>query len=111
VTEVSCTRIRIKPGSVLRVREWAAHIKAHREEALATLVEEGVTVESVFLESSADGDFLIYLMRAASIEYAHKVGADSVAPIDAYHKKFMQEVRSEVQQLELLVDLERNGSA
>ncbi len=43
--EVVCARIRLKPDSLPLVREWAAYIAAHREEALRTLEAEGVVIE------------------------------------------------------------------
>jgi hypothetical protein len=47
--ETVCVRVRLKPGSLSRVRAWAAELTARREEVLATLRDEGVVVESAFL--------------------------------------------------------------
>ena len=108
--EVVCARIQLKPGSLPQVREWAEHIRIHRDEALQTLQAEGVTVESVFLDSGADGDFLVYYMRSASQEAAQAVAARSVAAIDAYHRAFKRETWAEVRRLDLLLDLARTVS-
>ena len=102
----ACVRIQLKPGSLARVREWAAYIAAHREDALRTLQAEGVSVESVFLESSEDGDFLVYYMRTASLEKARAVAVQSTSAIDQYHQRFKRECWAEVRRLELLVDIE-----
>lgn len=102
-----CARIRLKPGSLARVREWAAHISAHGEEAIQTLQAEGVSIESVFLESSDRGDFLVYYMRTASIEHAQAVAGKSTMAIDQYHNDFKRECWDEVDKLELLIDLEQ----
>ncbi len=67
-TQVICKRIRLKPGSLPRVYEWAATLTQRRDEALATLKDQGVVVESAFLERAADGDFLVYYMRADDLE-------------------------------------------
>ena len=56
----TCKLIRLKPGSVALVREWAQTMNQRLEEVLATLADESVTVESVFLLSRADGDYLVY---------------------------------------------------
>jgi hypothetical protein len=40
------------------VREWAAELNARRDEVLATLRDEGVRIESVFLE----GETLVYFL-------------------------------------------------
>ena len=58
-----CHRIRLEPGSVPRVRAWAAELTKRADEVMATLRDETVRVESAFLESSAEGDFLVYFMR------------------------------------------------
>jgi len=94
-----CVRIRLKPGTLSRVREWAAELSRRKAEVLETLREEGVLVESVFLEHAADGDFLIYYMKAPDVRA-------STHPIDAYHRTFKEETWASSEQLELLVDLE-----
>lgn len=45
--DVICAKVWLQPGSEARVREWASHINTHRTEALQTLQEEGVSIESV----------------------------------------------------------------
>lgn len=101
-----CARVRLKPGSMSQVREWALHLSEHREEALATLQAEGVTLESVFLDSSEAGDFLVYYMRSESQEKAADVAARSVEAIDIYHRQFKKDTWASVDRLELLLDLE-----
>ncbi|MFJ4289364.1 DUF6176 family protein [Cupriavidus sp. NPDC089707] len=100
-----CARIRLTPESLARVREWAAHISTHGAEALGTLRAEGVSIESVFLDTAPDGDYLVYYMRAASEEQAAEVARHSVAEIDRYHQQFKRDTWAEVRRLELLVDL------
>ena len=78
----------------------------HRGEALQTLMAEGVSIESVFLESSVDGDFLVYYMRSESQEEAEAVAARSVEAIDRYHQQFKKETWVSATRLELLLDLE-----
>ena len=104
-----CARVRLKPGVLPRVRAWAAHLALHREEALHSLAAEGVSIESVFLDSSSDGDFLVYYMRAASHELAREVAARSMQAIDEYHRAFKREAWDGVSPLELLVDLRNPG--
>ena len=80
-------RVRLKEGSLPRVRAWARELSERRDEVLATLVNEGVRVESVFL----DGETLIYYMRAESIDQAREVYAHSTHAIDTYHQRFKDE--------------------
>lgn len=74
---------------------------------MKSLEAEGVTVESVFLDSREDGDFLVYYMRSHSQEVAEKVARDSVLAIDEYHRSFKKSTWSQVKRLEVLVDLQR----
>jgi hypothetical protein len=100
--ETVCVRVRLEPGSLARVREWAAELTARRDEVLATLRDEGIWVESVFL----DGETLIYYLKADSLDRAREVYARSTHAIDAYHQRFKDETFAEQTQLELLVDFE-----
>jgi hypothetical protein len=100
--ETVCVRVRLKPGSLPRVRAWAAELTARREEVLATLRDEGVAVESVFL----DGDTLIYYVKAESVERSREVYARSQHAIDAYHAEFKRETFEQQTAMELLVDFE-----
>jgi hypothetical protein len=100
--ETVCVRVRLRPGSLARVHEWAAELNARRDEVLATLRDEGVRIESVFL----DGDTLVYYMRADSVERAREVYARSTHAIDAYHQRFKDETFDEQTPLELLIDFE-----
>ena len=100
--ETLCVRVRLVPGSLSRVREWAAELNARRDEVMATLRDEGVRIESVFLE----GETLVYFMKADSVGEAREVYARSKHAIDAYHQRFKDETFAEQTQLELLVDFE-----
>lgn len=95
-------RVRLKADSLPRVRAWAKELNERRDEVLATLVDEGVRIESVFL----DGDTLIYYLRAESLEQAREVYAHSTHPIDAYHQRFKDETFESQTSLELLIDFE-----
>ena len=97
-----CVRVRLKEGSLERVREWARELNSRRDEVLATLRDEGVRIESVFL----DGDTLVYYLRADSLEQAREVYAHSTHAIDAYHQRFKDETFDGQTSLELLIDFE-----
>ncbi|MFT3757974.1 DUF6176 family protein [Thauera sp.] len=106
--DVVCAKVWLKPGSEARVREWTSYINAHRNEALQTLQEEGVSIESVFFDATSDGPCLIYYMRSASEEQAIAIARKSTHAIDAYHKAFKSETWLKVERMELLVDLCRS---
>jgi hypothetical protein len=104
--ETVCVKVRLKEGSIERVREWAAELNRRGAEVRATLSDEGVVVESVFLDRTAHGDFLVYYMKARSLEEARRVVQASQHPIDAYHERFKRETWDSQAPLELLIDFE-----
>lgn len=104
--ETRCVKIRLKPDSIEKAREWAKTLNERKTEALATLRDESVILEAVFLDRTGEGDFLIYLMKAESFEKASEAARKSTREIDAYHQNFKRETWAERKQLELLVDLE-----
>ena len=106
MTETRCFKVRLKPGTRDRVLEWAKELQRRKEEALETLRDEGVLVESVFLERSPDGDSLVYYMKAEDMERSSRVAHVSSRPIDLYHRKFKEETWASSSNLELLLDLE-----
>ena len=103
--KTKCIKIRLKPGCLDRVRTWAAEINRRSAEALVTLHDEGVVIESAFLDSTGEGDFLIYYMRATDFVRASEVAGQSTHLIDAYHQQFKQDCWAETRQLESLIDL------
>lgn len=96
-------KVRLKPDSLARVREWAAELHDRADEVLATLRDEGVVIESAFLDQTDDGDFLIYYMK--SRDAVPRCGS-SPHPIDAYHQQFKLDTWQSREQLELLIDFE-----
>lgn len=103
--DVVCAKVWLQPGSEERVRAWASHVQTHRAQALRSLENEGVTVESVFYDSSTDQPCLIYYMRSSSEAQAIAVAKRSALAIDAYHQSFKRDTWTRVERLELLVDL------
>ncbi|HEX2910125.1 MAG TPA: DUF6176 family protein [Chloroflexia bacterium] len=105
--ETRCVKIKLKPGSLERVRAWAAELNRRPDEVLATLRDEQVIVEAVFLDSNSDGDYLIYFMKAVSFEHAYTVVQKSPHPIDAYHEQFKRDTWDGSKVLETLIDFDR----
>ena len=105
--KTKCVKIQIKPGSLDRVREWAREINSRQDEAIATLRDESIIVETAFLERSELGDFLIYYMKAESFEQADKAVNSSNHRIDEFHRRFKKDTWLNRTELEMLVDLNR----
>lgn len=105
--ETRCVKIKLKPDSIEKVREWAKTINERKTEALATLREESVILETVFLDQTGEGDFLIYLMKAESFAKARETVQKSIHSIDGFHQNFKRETWADGKNLELLIDLDR----
>jgi Family of unknown function (DUF6176) len=104
--ETTCVKVQLKPGSLDRVRAWAAELNRRSDEVLATLRDEQVVVESVFFDQTSDGDFLIYYMKARNLEDANEAARRSQHDIDAYHGEFKRDTWERQIPLELLIDFE-----
>ncbi len=105
--ETRCFKIKLKPSSIEKVRTWTRTINERQDEALATLRDEGVVLETVFLDQTSEGDFLIYVMKAGSFAKAREVLQKSIHSIDEYHQNFKRECWLDGEKLEMLVDLDR----
>ncbi len=107
--ETACVKVRLKANSLDRVHDWANELRARSEEVLVTLRDEGVVLESVFLDSDELGDFLVYVIRARSLEAAHATARRSTHPIDSYHEQFKLDTWDSSAPLKLLFDFENFG--
>ena len=105
--ETRCVKIKLKPDSLEKVREWAKVINERKTEALATLRDESVISETVFLDRNSEGDFLIYVMKAENFERAKQAVENSAHAIDEYHRNFKKECWDSGEKLEMLIDLDR----
>lgn len=104
--ETVCVKVKLKPGSLAQVHEWAEELRSRADEVLVTLHDERVAVESVFLDSNEHGDFLVYYVKARSLSAAREAAQRSSHPIDAYHEQFKAQTWESRSSLELLVDFE-----
>jgi Family of unknown function (DUF6176) len=108
--DVVVSVIELKPNSLDRVEEWAATLNERADEAIATLQDEGIRIESWFHLSLDDKDYLLCYMRAESIKKAHQVVRSSPHAIDAYHQQFKKDTWGVGKSARLLVDLVNGNS-
>ncbi|WP_436932211.1 DUF6176 family protein [Halosimplex halobium] len=92
MTDVVMVKQRVEEGKVDRLREWMAEVRDRRDEAEATLRDEGMLTESAFLERTDDGPHLVYYMEAEDIERVWDQYEDSDHDIDREHKQVMSDV-------------------
>jgi hypothetical protein len=99
-----CVKIKLKDGSSVRLTEWATELNHRVDEVRSSLQAEGVSLEAAFLDSQADGLYLIYVMHADDLERAKTVAQQSNASIDAYHRAFAMTCWESSHLLEPLID-------
>lgn len=92
MSDVVLVAQRIEPGETERLREWLAELRSRRDEAIETLEDEGVYAETAFIESRADGDYLLTYMEAADLERALEAYESSSHEIDREHRAVLDEV-------------------
>jgi Family of unknown function (DUF6176) len=102
--DVVANIIELKPNSLDKVEEWAKTLNARANEAIETLQDEGVRIESWFHLSLDGKDYLLCYMRAESIKKAHEVVQSSPHAIDAYHQQFKKDTWGVSKSARLLVD-------
>ena len=90
--EIASGLIRLKPNSGEKIEEWCKTITSRLEEAVATLQDEGVEIESWFKIEIDGHDFLLWYMRAESIKRAFEVSQTLKHPIDKFHYELMAEI-------------------
>jgi Family of unknown function (DUF6176) len=102
-----CIRTKINPDSLDEVRVWFKTLKTRQEETMETLKNEGVLVESVFLDKHDNGIYLIYYLKAEDVDKAYEVFDKSTSSIDVYFKECWKKYCKGRIVLEELLDLER----
>jgi hypothetical protein len=90
--EIASGLIKLKPDSGSKVDEWRATILSRLEEALETLRDEGVHLESWFKIEIEGQDYLLWYMRAESIQKVFEISQTLKHPIDKFHYELMAEI-------------------
>lgn len=102
--EVECIKIKLKPDAIDIVREWAARLNKEMEVVKELLRNEGMALESVFLDQSSDGNFLVYYLRSSNLKKSREISRASKHPLDAYHRDVMSKIGIESTRLTCLLD-------
>ena len=87
--ETASGLIRLKPDSDQKLEEWQQTLSGRLDEVQAALRDEGVEIESWFKIEVENQTYLLWYMRAESIEKAFEIFQASTRPIDKYHFELM----------------------
>ncbi|MCR2783909.1 MULTISPECIES: DUF6176 family protein [unclassified Microbacterium] len=81
---------RIKPEHRAELQAWLLRVNTElRDEAIATLVAEGVTHEKAVIVDTSDGPLLVYAMETNDPQRAEEVSSASESWLDAEHRRVM----------------------
>lgn len=101
-----CIKTKIKKELIEEVRLWFQTLKKRLSETLQSLENEGVIVESAFLDRQGEEIYLIYYMKANDISRAYEVFTKSELAIDHYHKSCWKRCCEGREVLEELLDID-----
>lgn len=100
-----CVKIKLKSGMTERARQWAAEINRRKDEAYSVLRKETVVIECAFLDCHEGGDFLIYFMKAKSLDLILSADNDATS-ISSFHHAFKRDAWESGALLQCLIDLD-----
>jgi hypothetical protein len=103
-----CVRIKLKPHALEKVRAWAHEVNSRNHEAYEILKDEGVSIESAYLDEVGGDYYLVYFMKAKDLSHSAKVNPNDSESLGAYHQRFKKECWESVKVLENLIDLDLN---
>jgi Family of unknown function (DUF6176) len=106
--ETICIKKKVKEGSLEAVRKWFQTLRDKSDEVLQSLENEGVLIESAFLDKQGYDYYVIYYyMKAKSLAHAREVSQKSTLAIDKYHKECSKKHCEDRIELEPLIDFHR----
>ena len=102
-----CIRVRLKPGMTDKFVEWAKQVPKRLDEVRASMSEQGVLEQNIFLERSAGGDFIVLYWKVEDLEKARAAFQASKKKIDLEMVEMIESTwdRTEVYRLEPLMEL------
>ena len=96
----------VRPDKVELLRAWLAELNGpRRDEALATLADEGCRHEAAFLMEGPTGPLLVWTSEAGDIDAALLAYRESTHVIDAEHRRVLREELGDPIHLEQVLDL------
>lgn len=106
-SKVICTRTKLRKDALNEVQNWLKTLQDRKYEVIETFRDEGVWIESAFLEKAGEDYYLLFYIRADDVEHALTTFQKSTHPIDVFHKECWRKYATESSTLELVFDLER----
>jgi hypothetical protein len=109
--EYASALVKLKPGSEDKLEEWRSTIASRLDEVAATLKDEEVRVESYFTIKIGGEKYLLWYLRAKSIERVFEISRQLKHPIDKFHYEVMTAISDAVILAKPLIDIPRQSDA
>lgn len=105
--DVKAVLIKLKPDTDQSVKHWQAQIERLKEEAIESIRNEGITIESWFQAEISGDKYLLAYLRSENLEQAYRITAASKLEVDKVHQQFKRSTwdRHGIVDCELLIDL------
>lgn len=106
--QAACYKIKLKTKNPQDIYKWFNEYQKRESEFKKSLQEEGLFVESVFLDKDDNGDlFLIYYMKGKDIQKAIDIFKKSTSDIDKFHQSNIDKYYKDPKILEKIFDIDR----
>lgn len=102
--QTECFRVKVKEGALPQVREWAKRLNDHGDQVRELIYNEGIAIESVFLDRLGSDYYLVYYMRGLDLNKASEIAKASQHPIDIFHRDMLKKISAGFAEMEKLID-------
>lgn len=103
-------KYKVRENQKVKVKDWVEYFNNNKTEIKDTLIQEGILIESAFIESVGNVEYIYYYVKAKNLKTAIEIFQSSDNPHDVYHKKFMSESLELVENLTSLIDIDTLSS-
>ena len=107
--EIAAGLIKLKTNSSEKVEIWKDTLESRRNEAIQTLIDEGVRIESWFEVEIEGQSYLLWYMRKEPDAKFHEVYEKSTHDIDKFHAEIMASIVDVSIVAKPILDLEQSG--
>lgn len=107
MAQSECIRVRLKPGMTDKFTQWAKQVANRHDEARASMTEQGVIEQNIFLERGAGGDFIVLYWKVEDLGKARAVFQRSTRKIELEMTEMVEATwdKSQVVRLEPILEL------
>lgn len=104
MSQVRLIKLKFKPGKKQVWLDWCEELKRRTDEVMATLKDEGMLSEAVFI--SQDGETIYYFIEAKDMSKAKEAYQKSAHAIDQEHRDTIRTSLEKIEEMECLVSFE-----